>query len=214
MVMDGRLDASSPERLSSLVEELAVTHIDNPEKQSTRDPQEIHFDDKSILASFAADPLLESSPSHSIPSELQEDATTPENETPSHPPLSDANQSGSLVEESTLPAVDLLPGVTPVPEKEADSVASLGASTTNRRDLLAETASPAKVLRELRQLGMEKQSSIVIVSPRRASVLSMMIPPAIIDSGPSNDENVSATSLCCFPSLIRNSKKENPFHAI
>lgn len=52
------------------------------------------------------------------------------------------------------------------------------------QEVIAETASPARVLRELRQLGMEKMTSIVI-PPRRSSVLSMMLPSVASDNSPS-----------------------------
>jgi hypothetical protein len=58
------------------------------------------------------------------------------------------------------------------------------------QEVIAETASPARVLRELRQLGMEKMTSIVI-PPKRASVLSMMLPTIGPESSPSSVDSVS-----------------------
>lgn len=55
-------------------------------------------------------------------------------------------------------------------------------------EAMAETASPARVLRELRQFGMDKMSSIAI-PPARSSVLSMRLPVAGSEGSPST-ENV------------------------
>lgn len=54
-----------------------------------------------------------------------------------------------------------------LPYKE--SISRAGLSETG-------TASPARVLRELKQLGMEKRSSVVLGSTRRASLLSIVLP--------------------------------------
>ncbi|CCA74558.1 hypothetical protein PIIN_08510 [Serendipita indica DSM 11827] len=59
----------------------------------------------------------------------------------------------------------------------SDANSSPVAVSPQRRlsETLAETASPARVMRELRQLNMEHSSPIVISPPKRASVLSMMV---------------------------------------
>ena len=115
-----------------------------------------------------------------------------------------APTSSSLVPTQALPSAAVS---SPQIEDTADSTEPVATPVKDRRDLLAETASPAKVLRELRQLGMEKQSSVVIVSPRRASILSMMMPSGVTDSNVSNEENVSFVGASLGNFLTYNSEQ-------
>ena len=89
---------------------------------------------------------MEDSSQESAPSKL--DTKGKQNATP---PMSPDSSSSSF----------------PLPEKSIISRAGLSETGT---------ASPARVLRELKQLGMEKRSSIVLGPTRRASVLSVVHP--------------------------------------
>ena len=91
---------------------------------------------------------MEGPPQESAPSKV--DAKDKQNATP---PTSPDTSSSSF----------------PLPSKGVISRAGLSE---------AGTASPARVLRELKQLGMEKRSSIVLGPTRRVSVLSAVLPPS------------------------------------
>jgi hypothetical protein len=214
MVTDVRSDASSPEQPSPLVEN-AVPHLDitDGEAYNAGDSQEVTLDDETACPLH---PHKEMSQTRPILTEPKEAVLSPVNEATNDSPAGVDRSSVSPVGESQLPELELTTAVTVVPEKEADVSAPIASSgvPTNQRDLLAETASPAKVLRELRQLGMEKQSSIVIVSPRRASVLSMMMPPpSVTDADPLNDDDVSVVNTCCLPLLTYYSERRHQPHA-
>jgi hypothetical protein len=110
---------------------------------------------------------------------------------------SSGEEPGNLLQHEMLNASELFynADLEPYPERtpsvaHGDIGDEISSPVGRLQEVIAETASPARVLRELRQLGMEKMTSIVI-PPKRASVLSMMLPTVAQESSPSSVESVS-----------------------
>ncbi|KAG8833712.1 hypothetical protein FRC17_010175 [Serendipita sp. 399] len=96
------------------------------------------------------------------------------------------------VDEMSMESISELAYLHPTPPQSHDDHASTqdeAVRSGSTSKLAAETASPARVMRELRQFGIDKQG-IIISPPRRASVLSMMLPSPVLT--PTDDEPVSS----------------------
>jgi hypothetical protein len=94
-------------------------------------------------------------------------------------PVQDRDEDSSQgATTSRLDTQDKQDAISPISPESANSSFSLPYKDSISRAGLTNTgtASPARVLRELKQLGMEKRSSIVLGPTRRASVLSVVLP--------------------------------------
>ncbi|KAG8753258.1 hypothetical protein FRC14_006206 [Serendipita sp. 396] len=130
-----------------------------------------------IRAEFAAKPLRVHQMSLESASELAYLQSTPPQSLHDH---SNVQDDATTLESVHSPVKDV-----DSPGYRSSSPQSTPSHSQASSELAAETASPARVMRELRQFGMEKQG-IIISPPRRASVLSMMLPSPVVT--PTDDE--------------------------
>jgi hypothetical protein len=180
---DSPSSATSPdiERPQSTIPQLA----DDPQPDIGGLDETVHPDDLQIhdglpgaakdITAERASPRAQSECAESTPREAVEATKAPELNQPMQDKEEDPSQ-GSVPSE--LAARDKQDATSPVSPDSSHPSLSLPYKESISRAGLSDTgtASPARVLRELKQLGMEKRSSIALGPTRRASVLSIVLP--------------------------------------
>ena len=180
---DATSSATSPDikRPQSLTAPLADdSKVDMGENDETMHPEGLPIHDglqaaAQYFTTERGSPRLHSGSAELTTREAVEATTVPELNQSVQEQMEDSPQKSAPSKVDAKDKQDVTPPISPhsssssFPLSYNGIISRAGLSDTG-------TASPARVLRELKQLGMEKRSSIVLGPTRRASVLSVVLP--------------------------------------